>query len=47
MAAKKQVLCFRIRPKFIEELDKIAENKDTTRSELVRTIVENYVVMHK
>lgn len=46
MAAKKQTMCFRIRPKYAEKLDELAENKDVTRSDLIRQIVENFIEMH-
>lgn len=43
MASKKELINFRIRPMINAKLDKIAESKDLTKSELLREIVENYV----
>lgn len=43
MASKKELVNFRIKPTINAKLDKIAETKDVTKSELIRDIIENYV----
>lgn len=43
MIAKKQLIAIRLRPKTIEELKKIAENKEMSMSEYIRIIVENHL----
>lgn len=43
MASNKIPINFRIRPAINSKLDKIAETKDITKSELLRDIIENYV----
>lgn len=39
----KVTICTRLRPKTHEELEKIADEKEMSLSELIRMIVENYV----
>lgn len=45
MIANKKNVCVRLRPKTIEKLKKIAENKEMGYTELIRIIVENYAEM--
>ena len=43
MAKNKIPINFRIRPQINAKLEKIAESKEITKSELLREIIENYV----
>lgn len=43
MASKKILINFRVKPATNTKLDRIAESKDLTKSELLRDIVENYI----
>lgn len=43
MASKKILINFRVKPKTDEKLQKVADSKDITKSELLRDIVENYI----
>lgn len=46
MARRKVLVAMRFSQSCLAKLDSIAEQKDMSRSELVRLIVDNYVQMH-
>lgn len=43
MIARKQIIAIRLRPKTIEELKKIAEEKEMSMSEYIRVVLENHL----
>lgn len=43
MATNKESISIRLKPKQIERLKAIAEEKDMTFSELIRQIVDNFI----
>lgn len=40
----KELIGIRLKPKTIENLKKISDEKEITTSELVRNIIENYLI---
>lgn len=44
---EKKIIPIRLKPKTVEEIDKLALNEQENRSEYLRKVIENHVIMKK